>query len=199
MNTDRRTAVVVGVLFIIATVADLLSLPFLGLIHNPDYLIKISANENQVLIGALLQLIAAFACPCIAIWLYPILKKHDESLALGSVGFRIIEGVLYIVGVIGVLLLLTLSQEFVKAGASDSAYFQTSGVLLLAVQDWASLIGALAFYLGALDVLLYILSIKAYSSLAIRLGSRWSHIGHHSRVVSHVPPHESHVNDPGCF
>ncbi len=150
MNTDRRTAVVVGVLFIIATVADLLSLPFLGLIHNPDYLIKISANENQVLIGALLQLIAAFACPCIAIWLYPILKKHDESLALGSVGFRIIEGVLYIVGVIGVLLLLTLSQEFVKAGASDSAYFQTSGVLLLAVQDWASLIGALAFYLGAL-------------------------------------------------
>jgi Domain of unknown function (DUF4386) len=173
MNTNRKTAIIVGVLFIIATATDLLSLPFLGFTHNPDYLIKISTHESQVLIGALLQLIAAFTCPCIAIWLYPILKKHNESLAFGSVSFRIIEGVLYIVGLIGVLSLLTLSQELVKAGASDLSYFQTSGALLLAVQDWANLIGALAFYLGAM---MYY-SIFHQSKLIPRWLSGWGLVG----------------------
>jgi hypothetical protein len=60
-------------------------------------------------IGALFLLIGAFADAGIAISLYPILRRYNEGLAVGSVGFRMIEGVLYIVGVIGVLLLLTLS------------------------------------------------------------------------------------------
>jgi len=59
--------------------------------------------------------------------------------------------VFYIVGVMGLLLLLTLSQEFVKAGAPDSSYFQTLGVLLLAGYHWVGNVGSLlAFCLGAL-------------------------------------------------
>jgi hypothetical protein len=88
-------------------------------------------EKGQVTIGALLAFIAAAASVGIAISLYPILRKYDEGLALGAVGFRLIEGVFYIIGVMGLLLLLTLSQEFVKAGAPDSSYFQTLGVLLL--------------------------------------------------------------------
>jgi hypothetical protein len=60
MNSDRKTAIFAGVLFIIATVASLLSTGFTGYILDaPDYLIKSSANENQIIIGALLQFIAA--------------------------------------------------------------------------------------------------------------------------------------------
>jgi hypothetical protein len=56
-----------------------------------------------------------------------------------------------IVGVICLLLLTTLSQEFVKAGAPDSSYFQTSGALIVAVRDWmGDVAGLLAFGLGAL-------------------------------------------------
>jgi hypothetical protein len=72
-----------------------------------------------------------------------MLRKFDEGLALGAVGFRIIEAVFYIAGVMVLLVLLTLSQEFVKAGAPDPGYFQTLGVLLLAGYHWVGNVGSL--------------------------------------------------------
>ena len=86
---------------------------------RPGLSYQFSANENQVIIGASWFYSSAFASAGIAISLYPVLKKYNEALALGSVGFRVIEGVFYIVGVVGLLSLLTLSQEYVKAGASE--------------------------------------------------------------------------------
>jgi hypothetical protein len=151
MNSNRKTAISVGVLFIIATVLGVLGRSFLQpIVDAPDYLVKASANENQLIIGALFALIAAFACAGIAIGLYPILKKHHEALALGSAGLRLMEGMLYIVGVVGLLSILTLSQEYVKAGAPDASLFQASGTSLLAVHDWAGKLGIIAFTLGAL-------------------------------------------------
>ena len=174
MNSYRKNAIIVGVLFITATVANILSDVFLGpILDAPDYLIKVSANENQVIIGALFKLIMAVACAGIAIWLYPILKKHNEALALGYVGARIIEGVLYIVAVIGLLSLLTLSQEFVKAGAPDASHFQALGTLLLAASDWAFMLGITVFGLGAL--MLYYLLYQ--SKLIPRWLSVWGLIG----------------------
>ena len=117
---------------------------------------QISANENQVIIGAIFGLIAAFASAGIAIWLYPILKKHNEALALGSVGFRIIEGVLYIVGVLGLLSLLTLSQEYVKAGALNASSFQASGTTLHGNKNMGRPVGSNRFYPGWHYVLLRI-------------------------------------------
>ena len=150
MNTYRKNATTAGALWIIGTVAGVLSLPFLGIVDKPDYLTKIAANENQVIIGALLLLIMAFACAGIAIWLYPVLKKQNQALALGSVGFRIIENVLGIVSAICLLSLVPLSQEYVKAGAPDTSYFQTLGTLLLGARDSISNIHLIPFCVGAL-------------------------------------------------
>ena len=152
MNTYRKTAITVGVLFIIATVIGVLGkVVFVDpVLDAPDYLIKISANENQVILGGLLMFFSAFASASIAIWLYPILKKHHEALALGSVGFRVVEGMLYILGVVGLLSLLALSQEYVKAGASNASVFQVSGTLLLAIKEWAGQLGVIAFTVGAM-------------------------------------------------
>jgi len=151
MGSDRTTARVAGTLFITATVASLLSTGFLNpILNSSDYLLKIFANQDRVVVGASFELVAAFASAGIAISLYPVLRGHGQGLALGSVGFRIIEGVLYVVVAIDALLLLTLSQQFARAGAPPSSYFQSSGGLLLALRDWASLAGILAFYVGAL-------------------------------------------------
>ncbi len=149
MNSDRKIAIIVGVLFIIGTVAGVLSV--VSIIEEPDYLIKVSANENQVIIGAFFQFIMAAAYVGIAITFYPILRKYNESLALGYVSFRIIAGVFLIIGVISLVLLLTLSQEFVKAGAPDSSYFQTLGGLLRAGRDFVNHVAMiLALSLGGL-------------------------------------------------
>jgi hypothetical protein len=148
MNTNKKTAIIVGALFILGF-AGIPSVALTGpILNTPDYLIKISANENQLILGALFQLIMAFACASIAIGLYPVLRRHNEALALGSVGFRIIEAVFLYVPAICLLALMTLSQEYVKAGTPD---FQTIGALLLAVRDWAGqVLAQIAFILGAL-------------------------------------------------
>jgi hypothetical protein len=84
VNTNKRTARIVGVLFIAATVAGILSLVFLGpILDAPDYLLNVAANGNQVLIAALLILIMAVAVAGIAFVVYPVLSKHNVSIAIG--------------------------------------------------------------------------------------------------------------------
>lgn len=85
MDSNRKIAIIVGVLFIIATVSSLLSGVFSGSISGPDYLTAVSANENQVLIGVLFQLTLTASVVAIPIMMFPILKKQNESLALGYV------------------------------------------------------------------------------------------------------------------
>jgi len=152
MNSNRKTAIVAGILFIFATVVNLLSnVAFLKpILDAPDYLSRIFASESQILIGSLLHIIASFACAGIAIALYPVLRKYNEGLALGSVGFRVAEAMLYVFGSIGVLMLLPLSQEFIKAGMPATSYFQTLANSLLSMRDWTGILAVIAFGPGAL-------------------------------------------------
>lgn len=148
MGSDRRLAIVAGALFIVATVANLASIAFLGPVDSKDYLVDIAANGHQVAAGALLLLIGAFASASIAIALYPVLRRYRQGLALGAVGFRLIEGVLYTVGVVTVLSLLTLSREFTASGTADPASFDHLGKVLMGARDWAGVTAILAFYVG---------------------------------------------------
>ncbi len=156
MDSTRKAAVIVGVLFIIATAAPIISavplsvvpLGFLGLEGDPDYLTAVSENENQVLIGVLLWSIYAASAVAIPIVMFPILRKYNEGLALGYVGARMFEGVFESFSIFSLLSLLSLSREFVAAGAPVTSYFQISGVLLLAGINWGSLLLDLAWLLS---------------------------------------------------
>ena len=152
MSTNRRIAVVAGVLFIIATVADVISRAVLlqPILSAPDYLIRISANESQVLLGALFLLIGAVAAAGIAIALYPVLRKHDEGLAIGSVGFRLIEGALYLGIVVCLLILVTVGQESANAGTPAPAAYSVPAMLVMAARDSLGQVAVLVFGLGGL-------------------------------------------------
>jgi hypothetical protein len=181
MNTSRKNAIMAGVFYIIATVAPISTIFFIGFLGGgiagepiPDYLVDVSANENQVVIGMLIELIWALAVVGILVNLFPILKKHNEASALGFSALRFIEAISTIVHSIILLTLLTLSQEFVKAGVPDASYFQTTGDLLLAAREWAFLIGSgLVWSLSAviLNYLLY------QSKLIPRWLSVWGLVG----------------------
>ena len=153
MNTYRKTAIIVGALYIVGTVAGVLSVVFASSILNaPDYLMQVSANKNQIVTGALFVLLMGFALAPIPVLVFPILKKHNEALALGYVVFRGgLETVTYIGGAISWLLLTTLSLEFVKAGAPGASYFETLGTLLLGAADRSALMTTFVFGLGALN------------------------------------------------
>ena len=160
----RHSARIVGVLFIIATAAPILTAPFLGFLGGaiigepvPDYLIALSTNENQVITGMYIELIWALSVIGIPIVLFPILKKYNEELARLFYSFRFIEALSTIGHSLILLTLLSLSHEFVVAGAPDASYFQALGTLLLEVREWVFNIGSgLIWSLSAL-VLNYIL------------------------------------------
>jgi Domain of unknown function (DUF4386) len=150
MNTYRKSAIIAGVVFIIATAASLLSTGFTGSFQDaPDFLIKISANQSQVMIGVLLLLVAAFGSAGIAIAMYPVMKESNTGLALGSVVFRALEAVFYMVGIVSLLSLLTLGQQFRTAGAAERTTLQAIGNTLVSVHDHAALVAVFAFCLGA--------------------------------------------------
>jgi len=157
LDSNRKTAIIVGVLFIIATAAPMTSIVFIGSVYDADYLTAVSVNENQVLIGVLLLLAMTAAIVSIPIMMFPILRKRNETLALGYVGARIFEGFFSAVNVINILSLLSLSREFVNSGAPVASHFQTSGALLLAQFDWCSILLDFPFTLSALafNYLLY--------------------------------------------
>jgi hypothetical protein len=174
MNTYRKTAITVGILFIVCTVASILGPSLAISINSPDYLNQLAGNSDQIVTAALLEFIWAAAGAGIAIGLYPLLKKYNGALALGSVGFRVVENVFVLIGTLSLLSLLTLSQEFIAAGAPGASSFQTLGALLLAVRDWQlHVISGLAFSLG---VLMYY-AILYRSNLIPRWLSGWGVLG----------------------
>jgi len=148
MNNNRKSAIIVGVLFILATVTAIIGLILYDpILNGPDYLIKGSEHANQVILGALMELILVVSAVGTATTMFPLLRKYNETIALWHVCFRFLEAVIITIGVISVLSLLTLSREFVAAGAPDTASFQAAGTLLKAIHDWTFVLGPL-FMLG---------------------------------------------------
>ena len=173
MNSNRKTAIIVGVLFIIALVFDIIGRGIYEPILNaPDFLVNAYPNKIQLIIGILLEFICAPAIVLIPIMLFPILKKYNESIALGYVGFRFLEGILFIFMVINSLSQISLSQDYLNSGTGNASYFQTLGNSIQAENDWATLIYIIVFTLGAL--MFYYLLYK--SKIIPRFISVWGFI-----------------------
>lgn len=179
----RKTATIVGMLFIVATIAGMMGAVFAGpIMDDPDYLANTSTHENEVALGALLTLIMGAAIVGIAVMMFPVLKNVNEGLALAYVGFRILECAILIVVAMSFLSLLTLSQEYVGAGALDATSFKAQGAVLLAQQEWSNIPADTVFGLGCLMVyyLLY------QSRLVPRPLSAWGFVGGALMLVTAV-------------
>jgi len=165
--TDRTAACIVGVLFITATVASTVAIVLLEpVLGAADYLTRASLSEGLVATGALFELINHIAVVGIAVAVYPILRRFSERLALGYVAARSIEAVFFAIGTMQLLALVTVSQEYVAAGAPATSHLQTLGGILLAGHDWDRLALAFtAFGLGAL--------VLNYTLYQARLVPRW--------------------------
>ena len=152
LRANRKTAIIVGVLFIIGTVAGILSVVFTGsILSGPNYLIKVSENQNQIVTAALFVLTMGLALAMVPFVIFPVLKKQNEILALGYVVFRgALETVTAIAMVINWLFLLILSREYVAAGAPDASNFQALGAVFLKGADPIGALGGIVFSLGAL-------------------------------------------------
>lgn len=154
INSNKKIAKIVGVLFIIGTAAGIMSLPAAGsIVHATDYLVKLAENKNRVILGALFTLIMGISLSMIPVVLFPIFKKYNEALALGAIIFR---GALEMLTYMGIasswLLLLTLSQKYGSAGTTEAPDFQLMGAMLLDVENRVTNMLDIVFSIGALFV-----------------------------------------------
>lgn len=151
MNANKKTARIVGVLFLIATAAYMIGSGLLeSVLNTPEFLNNLYLDRTKVIVGIFFELINSGAVVGIAMLMFPILKQHDEAIALGYFGSRIIESTLLILSLISPLLLITLSQEYINEGATSGSYFQTVGALTLKGQEIAFEMAMIVLSLGSL-------------------------------------------------
>lgn len=129
---------VAGIFYLITFVS---SIPALALEHpvlNRAGFIVSSGSDTRLVLGGTLDLINAVACVGTAVALYPELRERHASLALGFVTSRLAEAALAVTSVAAILSLVTLHKA--RAGA-DQASLLTVGRSLIALHDWAFLLG----------------------------------------------------------
>ncbi|MFF2889271.1 DUF4386 domain-containing protein [Paenibacillus sp. NPDC057967] len=168
IKSNRKTAVLLGLLFISSFVFGILS--SVPALEQPDYLEKLSEIEAQVLVATFFQAAMAVVYASIAVVLYPIVKTYSKGLAAGYFGFRLIGAGFLFVGIGSLLLLLWLSHHFAAAGQADSSYVELIAELLRQGRDILNHIGMiLPWSIGGL--------ILYYCLYQIRLVPRWLSIG----------------------
>ena len=173
MNKNRKTAIIVGVLFIFAIVMLFIGEAFYKpILDSPDYLDNAYPNRIVVIIGILLEFTGVPAVVLIPVFLFSILKKHNETLALGYVGFRLFEAGILSVAYINKLSLVNLSQDYLNKGGVDASYFQYIGSSIQSVNYWAGTTGLIYLIVFALGSLM-LYSVLYTSKLIPRFISVW--------------------------
>jgi hypothetical protein len=142
VNSARKTALVTGVFFIITIIPSPIAQFVLydSVLNDVDYIVGAGADAN-VRLGAFLEVLIAIAIIGTAVTLFPLLKRQHESFALGYVAARIFESTMIVVGIIGLLSVVTLRQEFAGVAGAEAASLVEDGRSLVAIHDWTFLLG----------------------------------------------------------
>ena len=108
MADDQRHGRIFGVLFIITFITSIGALAlFQPVLDDPVGYIAGGGKDNQIYLGAFLELLLVISNVGTAVVLYPIARRQNEALAIGYVGARIIEctfiamGIIFVLGVVG--------------------------------------------------------------------------------------------------
>lgn len=138
----RKHAFAGGALYLITFAASIPALLLLreSILDNPDYILG-SGSESQVLWACLLDVVNALAAVGTAVAVYPVVKRHGHSLALGFVTSRLVEAAVILTGVVSLLAVVTLRQDFAGATGDDASVLVITGQALEAVRDWTFLLG----------------------------------------------------------
>ena len=138
MTSNRRTALAVGVLFLLTFITSIGAVFAYGPVLTDANYITGAGSDTRVFFGAFLELVLIVTNIGCAIVLFPLLKRQNEALALGYVAERIVEGAFILVGLLSLLAIVSLRQT---AAGADAATLVTIGRMLRAIHDWTFLLG----------------------------------------------------------
>jgi hypothetical protein len=170
MSPLRKTALVTGVLFVITYITSIAAkFGFYPPLFEADYIVGGGA-DTRLLWGALCEVILVVANIGTAVALFPVLKRQSEGLALGFVTARVMECVFISVGILSVLTIVTLRQDFAGASGPEATALAPIGSALVTLQEWTFNLGP-GFVVGVGNGLL--LGYLMYRSRLVPRGMAW--------------------------
>lgn len=141
MTSNRRTALIAGIFFAFTFVASVPALAFYdSVLNDADYVLG-SGTDTRVSMGAFCEVVLAIANIGTAVVLFPILKRQSEALALGYVALRIVESTVIVVGLMSLLSIVSLRDDFGGASGAEADSLVTAGHSLVALHDATFLLG----------------------------------------------------------
>jgi hypothetical protein len=146
-DPTRRAATIVGWLFIVTYVTSITAkVAFYPPLFDGNYVTG-PGQDTRVLWGALFEAILIVANIGSATAMYTVMKRRHPNLALSYVTARVMESVFIAVGILAVLTLVTVRQDYAAAGDQSAAGLAVVGNAFLAMQEWTFNLGP-AFVVG---------------------------------------------------
>jgi Domain of unknown function (DUF4386) len=137
VDWTRNNARAAGILYLITFAASIpAAFYFLTPVLNDANYIVSSGADTRVIIGCLLDVVNALAAIGTAVAVYPVMRRHNESLAVGFVTTRMFEAAVIMIGVVSLLAIVTLRRDVAGTAGADQASLVTTGQALVAVRDY---------------------------------------------------------------
>jgi hypothetical protein len=175
-NTYRTTARIVGAMYLAGFIVGITGFVLIGsILSGPDHLATLPASSMLLAIAAVLWLMAAAWDAAHGVLMFPILKQHNsERIAVGYLGFRIMDGLIIAIMVLFVLVQIPIGSEYLNAGASDASSLQALSTVFMQAQLDAYNIAMITLGISGL-----ILCYSFYKSkLVPRILAVWGLVGY---------------------
>jgi hypothetical protein len=140
MDSVRKSALVAGVLYLVTFITSIPALALYGPVLSDTHYILGAGADTRIFVGAFLEVLLAISGIGTAVALFPVVKRQNEGIALGYVAARIVESAIIAVGIVSVLAVVTMRQEF-AGGGGDAATLVIAGKTLVAIHKWTFLLG----------------------------------------------------------
>jgi hypothetical protein len=108
-------------------------------LNQADYIVG-SGDETRVAVGALLEILLAVSGIATAVVIFPVVKRVNETIALGYVAARTVESILILVGVLSLISVVALRQDLAATGGANDALVEV-GRALVALHEQTRLLG----------------------------------------------------------
>jgi hypothetical protein len=198
MHFHQKPVRIAGALFLVPLFAyGIGSQLIASLIGGSDQMLSLASARPQLITGALLLVLNSITVTAIALVLYPVLKRYHPRAGLWYLAARMMEALILIVGLIGLLLLYTLSAEQANTNLADPTctglFFQMATQMNFWAYQLAMLILGLGslpfchvlFKAGLVPASLAILGLLGYALLA--LGACFELFGYPVGILLSLP------------
>jgi hypothetical protein len=136
MRSHARAA---GIFYLLTFASSIPALILIGPVLNDAHYVTGAGQDTRVLWGCLLDAVNALTAVGSAVALYPVVKRQNGSMALGFVTSRMVEAAVVLIGVVSLLAVVTLRQDY--AGTGDAGSFTPIATALVGVRNWTFLVG----------------------------------------------------------